>query len=43
MVTPDYNKITIFNNGNYKQLNEKDPIGGNQDPTPIVGDGLLWK
>jgi len=43
IVTPDDNKITVFNKGNSKGFIESIPIGGHFAPNSIVGDKALWK
>ena len=43
IVTPEDNKITVFNNGNSKGFIESIPIGGHFAPNSIVGDKALWK
>jgi len=42
-VTPDDNKITVFNNGNSKGLIASIPIGGHIAPNSTVGERALWK
>ena len=43
IVTPEDNKITVFNNGNSKGFTELIPSGGHLAPNSIVGDSELWK
>jgi hypothetical protein len=43
IVTPDDNKITVFNKGNSKGFIEFTPIGGHFAPNSTVGDNALWK
>lgn len=43
IVTPEDNKITVFNKGNSKGFIEFIPIGGHFAPNSIVGDKALWK
>lgn len=42
-VTPDDNKIIVFNKGNSKGFIDCIPIGGQFAPNSIVGDKALWK
>lgn len=42
-VTPEDNKITVFNNGNSKGLIDSIPKGGHFAPSSTVGDNALWK
>jgi len=42
-VTPEANKIAVFNKGIWNVLNEIIPIGGHDAPNSIAGDKLLWK
>jgi len=42
-VTPDDNKITVFNNGNSKGFIASIPIGGHIAPNSTVGESALWK
>jgi len=42
-VTPDDNKITVFNKGNSKGLIASIPIGGHIAPNSTVGESALWK
>lgn len=42
-VTPEDNKIIVFNNGTLKGLNGLSPIGGHWLPNSAVGARLLWK
>lgn len=43
MVTPEVNKIAVFNKGIWKGLKIKIPIGGQTLPSSIAGERLLWK
>ena len=40
-VTPEDNRIAVFNKGICKGLNGRIPVGGHNDPISIVGDNLL--
>jgi hypothetical protein len=42
-VTPEANRIAVFNNGTCIGLNGWIPVGGQVDPSSIVGDNLVWK
>lgn len=42
-VTPEANKIAVFNKGIWNGLNEIIPKGGQIIPNSIVGESLLWK
>lgn len=42
-VTPEANKIAVFNKGTWNGLNGIIPIGGQEAPNSIAGDNLLWK
>ena len=42
-VTPEDNKITVFNKGNSKGLIDSIPKGGHLAPNSTVGDNALWK
>jgi hypothetical protein len=42
-VTPDASKIAVFSSGICSGLNGLIPVGGQVDPSSIVGDRLLWK
>lgn len=42
-LTPEANKIIVFNNGIWNGLNGKIPQGGHNDPNSIVGLNLEWK
>lgn len=42
-VTPDANKIIVFNKGIWKGLKGKIPQGGHKEPISIVGLNLEWK
>lgn len=42
-VTPDLNKIVVFNKGIWKGLKDEIPLGGQTPPNSIVGLNLLWK
>ena len=43
IVTPEDNKITVFNKGSSKGFIESIPNGGHFAPNSIVGDKALWK
>jgi len=42
-VTPEDNKITVFNKGNSKGFIAWVPIGGHNVPISMLGDKALWK
>jgi hypothetical protein len=42
-VTPDASRIAVFSNGTCIGLNGWIPVGGQVDPSSIVGDSLEWK
>jgi hypothetical protein len=42
-VTPEANKIAVFSKGTCMGLNSWIPVGGQVDPSSIVGDSLVWK
>lgn len=42
-VTPEDNKITVFNKGNPQASKVIIPLGGKAKPTPIAGAKLQWK
>jgi hypothetical protein len=42
-VTPEASKIAVFCKGNCIELNGWIPVGGQVDPSSIVGDNLEWK
>lgn len=42
-LTPDANKITVFNKGTWKGLKGTTPHGGHNKPNSIVGLSLEWK
>lgn len=42
-VTPEDNKITVFNKGSSKGLIDSIPNGGHFAPNSTVGDNALWK
>ena len=42
-VTPEDNKIIVFNKGTPKALSVNTPTGGHTHPTSGVGTNLLWK
>jgi hypothetical protein len=42
-VTPEVNKIAVFNRGTWNGLKIRIPIGGQILPSSIVGERLLWK
>jgi len=42
-VTPDVNKINVFNNGIFQGENVSIPKGGHTFPNWIEGDKLKWK
>lgn len=43
ILTPDANKITVFNKGTWKGLKQKIPVGGHIDPNSTLGLNLEWK
>lgn len=43
IVTPEVNKIAVFNKGIWNGLKIKIPKGGHTLPSSIAGDKLLWK
>lgn len=43
IVTPEVNRITVFNKGTWNGLKGKIPHGGQTDPNSIVGLNLEWK
>lgn len=42
-VTPEANKIAVFNKGTWKGLKGIIPVGGHVAPNSIAGERLLWK
>jgi len=42
-VTPEASRIAVFSSGTCKGLNGWIPVGGQVDPSSIVGDRLEWK
>jgi hypothetical protein len=42
-VTPEASRIAVFSRGICKGLNGEIPVGGQIDPSSIVGVSLLWK
>lgn len=42
-VTPELNKIIVFNKGTENGSNASIPTGGQHRPTSTAGDKLLWK
>jgi hypothetical protein len=43
MVTPEDNKITVFNRGKPQALIVTIPTGGQTQPIPELGDRVQWK
>jgi hypothetical protein len=42
-VTPDARRIAVFSKGICRGLKGIIPVGGQVEPSSIVGDNLLWK
>ena len=42
-ITPEASGIAVFSNETCIRLNGSIPVGGQVDPSSIVGDSLLWK
>lgn len=42
-VTPEANRMAVFNSGTCIGLNGSIPVGGHVDPNSMVGDSLEWK
>jgi len=42
-VTPEAKRIAVFSSGICMGLNGSIPVGGQVDPSSIVGDRLVWK
>jgi hypothetical protein len=43
LVTPDSSRTTVFSSGMCIELNGWIPVGGQMDPSSIVGDSLVRK